>query len=435
MKKSFCDQTNAKRMYDELVELSRFGAKEGQKYGMRTAGSEGDRESGIFISDKFKEAGWKVEWEPFDSITFEEYGSCFEMGGETFDARAFFYSRPTEEGGLEREVIFMNAAAPEEYVGVNAAGKILCFYRDEKELKENFWDELHYAWDKGVAGVVMINFAEHIFVPTMETGYLDPEKRLLTYTEGVFPAMVVSNSSGKRIKELFDSGVKTGKMIIDAHLGTGRRPVNVRAIKEGTDLKQEKILIYGHRDTVGTPGSADNGTGQVAMTELARILKNETFRRTVEIVSLSQEEELACLGSKAYLEAHAEDIPNIKAAFELDMVAGTGLMVMTGGHFRDIEIHYPQYLIDYCVERADEIGYYLGTDWGGLGTPDSARFHVAGIPTLWFWANGDDRWFHSNEDVPERLDINTFKAMPDIMAYIISELANADDVDAVIGKK
>ena len=433
MKKLFADKIHAGELYKQLIELSKFGAKPGETYGSRAAGSTGDLESAEWMAKHFEKAGLKVHKEPFRSIVFHERKSHLEVGRQDFPARAFFYSNTTAQEGLEAEVVQLNYGETGDYEGIDVKGKIVVIKRDDKEIKENFWDEMLIALENQVAGLIMVDYSDNIFIPTFETGYFDPDKRLRTYDEDIFPAMVIGKSAGETLSDLINSGVKIVKMFIDAYFGPGE-PVNVHGVWEGSDpaLKNETILIYGHRDTVGNPGSADNGTGQVCLLALARALKDEKMKRTVEFISLDHEEQLACLGSKFYIEQHSDELQNIKAAFELDMPLGTGMMVITGGDFRETQIHYPPELVDYSVRSADELGYFMDKGWAGLGTPDSGRMLKAGIPTVWFWAHMVEDFMHTGEDVPEKIDVNSMKPFTEVMASMIYELANCEDISKTV---
>lgn len=65
--------------------------------------------------------------------------------------------------------------------------------------------------------------------------------------------------------------------------------VNIVAGKEGE--LSDAVLVLAHHDTVpGTGGADDNGTGIVGLLELARLLGEARFRRTVLLVAVDHEE-------------------------------------------------------------------------------------------------------------------------------------------------
>jgi Zn-dependent M28 family amino/carboxypeptidase len=71
--------------------------------------------------------------------------------------------------------------------------------------------------------------------------------------------------------------------------------VNVVAVKEGT--VSDAVVVLAHHDTVpGTGGADDNGSGVVALMELARLLGPVRTRRTVVLAAVDHEE-LGFLGA------------------------------------------------------------------------------------------------------------------------------------------
>src|SRR6185503_3075858 len=84
--------------------------------------------------------------------------------------------------------------------------------------------------------------------------------------------------------------------------------VNLIAELPGED--REAIVIVAHHDTVnGSPGADDNGSGVVALLELARLLAGRRFRQTVVLAS-PDFEEIGLLGS-------AELVPWLTARYSL----------------------------------------------------------------------------------------------------------------------
>ena len=83
---------------------------------------------------------------------------------------------------------------------------------------------------------------------------------------------------------------------------------NVAGLLPGTDpaLRDETILVTSHYDHLGSqggktyPGANDNGSGTVAMVEVARLLAGTRLARSVLFVSFGSEEQLM-LGSYHYV--------------------------------------------------------------------------------------------------------------------------------------
>ena len=82
--------------------------------------------------------------------------------------------------------------------------------------------------------------------------------------------------------------------------------VNVVAVKEGAT--RDALVVVAHHDTVpGTGGADDNGSGVVALMELARLLGPLQFRRSVVLAAVDHEE-LGLLGSRQLVRDLSADL-------------------------------------------------------------------------------------------------------------------------------
>ena len=95
---------------------------------------------------------------------------------------------------------------------------------------------------------------------------------------------------------------------------------NVVADIPGTERPDEYVIVGAHIDSTprGT-GAADNATGVAAVMEAARLLMEAGAMpsRTIRFI-LFAGEEVGLVGSRGYLEAHAELVPKIAAMYNMD---------------------------------------------------------------------------------------------------------------------
>jgi aminopeptidase YwaD len=413
-------QSKAGRMFGDIKHLAGLGN--------RFAGSEVEYMAGNLVSDTFKESGIQVIEEEFPIKTFNEEYSFIKVNGEVeIPSRAMFFSESTCDEGLKGELVYVNKGLEEDYKGKSVRGKIVVFNRDNETMKDQFWPEICSAAKHGAIGAILINFDPWTFITTLETGYFESERRFLPINPEPIPAVVIDCIQGDKLLKIMEGGPASGTLVVKTENKDGHS-VNIRGIKKGNKTPDERIIIYGHRDSAGTPGANDNGSGTSIIMELARILKDKELNRTIEFISLGAEEQLGSAGSDAYIKKHKDDLGNIKAGIEIDMVAvGSQLWVMKGGNWPGRQIHFPEKLCNYVVDVAEEMGYYLEQDYCVLGTPDSGRFTEAGVPTTWIWGPGD-KYYHSPEDKPERVDPNKLKVLADILATVICRLANAEKI-------
>ena len=88
----------------------------------------------------------------------------------------------------------------------------------------------------------------------------------------------------------------------DVSRSTFDRGVNVAAAREGAD--PTALVVVAHLDTVaGSGGADDNGSGVVALLELARLLAPITFERSIILAAVDLEETGDFAGSEALIDA------------------------------------------------------------------------------------------------------------------------------------
>jgi aminopeptidase YwaD len=87
----------------------------------------------------------------------------------------------------------------------------------------------------------------------------------------------------------------------------------------GTDRQDEILYVGAHHDTqAASPGADDNGTGVIALLELARLLRDRPRRRTIRLVSFGAEEQLS-VGSAEYVRRHRIEVSaRGRAMYNLD---------------------------------------------------------------------------------------------------------------------
>ncbi len=120
----------------------------------------------------------------------------------------------------------------------------------------------------------------------------------------------------------FDPSVELGRKRSGSVRGA-RTVHNVVAELRGSERPDEFVIVGAHLDSWDfAHGAADNAAGCGAVMEAARLLvaAGVTPKRTIRFVLWTGEEQ-GLLGSKAYVKAHANDLPTTSAVLVMD--AGT----------------------------------------------------------------------------------------------------------------
>jgi hypothetical protein len=101
---------------------------------------------------------------------------------------------------------------------------------------------------------------------------------------------------------------------------------NVLAKIEGTDEKEEIILLSAHLDHLGVkngktyPGADDDASGTVAVMELARALAKEPRPRRTIVFALWGSEEKGLVGVRYFLKHPTFNLQNVVANVEFEMI-------------------------------------------------------------------------------------------------------------------
>jgi carboxypeptidase Q len=261
-----------------------------------------------------------------------------------------------------------------------------------------------------------------------------PDRMLYTSAAGLYPraplpVLSVAKEDDLFLRRLLFKGeVKIGLDIQNSFDEHPAKERNVIADLPGSN-PEEVVLVGAHFDSWDpAQGADDNGSGVAAVLEAARILKSLGVkpRATIRFAFFSGEEQ-ACLGSRAYVEAHKEQMDHLWAALIMD----NGALQPTGFslHGRD-DLEAP---LKQRLAGLNGIGAGSIVSGGDLYSDDET-FVVAGIPAL------------SLEVVPSDYDnrhhtiIDTFdKIDPRALALDTAALALASyfiaDADRALGRR
>ena len=131
---------------------------------------------------------------------------------------------------------------------------------------------------------------------------------------------------------------------------------NVIAIQLGTEFPDEYIVCGCHYDSFayqspqGEPGADDNATGTAGIMEIARILKNYPFKRSIIYCSFAAEE-CGLDGSSRYAQQCAQQGMDILGYFNIDMSG-----YLQSGSPMHIDLIHPTFaapLANYYINVAD----------------------------------------------------------------------------------
>ncbi|MBS4056151.1 MAG: M28 family peptidase [Bacteroidales bacterium] len=191
--------------------------------------------------------------------------------------------------------------------------------------------------------------------------------------------------------------------IMNFSMPGGNASDNVIATMQGTVYPDEYVICGSHYDSYSNsglaPGADDNASGTAAVIELARILSQYTFDRTIVFCTFSGEE-YGLYGSEAYASRCADQNMDIQGYFNLDMIG-----YLQDGSPIHTDLIYPPsaqeladfytdvcatYLPDFLVETGVLIG----------GDSDHTSFNNNGFMGIFPFEDGENYspYIHTSND-------------------------------------
>ena len=220
---------------------------------------------------------------------------------------------------------------------------------------------------------------------------------------------------------------------------------NVLAFIEGSDLKEEIVVITAHYDHLGMHenivfnGADDDGSGTAATMEIAEafmIAKKEGNgpRRSILIMTVSGEEK-GLLGSKYYTDNPIYPLENTVANLNIDMIGRVddwhengNYVYLIGSDMLSMDLHnlseevnkkYIGINLDYRFNSEDDPNQYYYRS-------DHYNFAKNNIPVI-FYFNGVHEDYHKPSDTIEKLDFDKINTITKLIFLTAWEIANRDD--------
>jgi Zn-dependent M28 family amino/carboxypeptidase len=250
-------------------------------------------------------------------------------------------------------------------------------------------------------------------------------------------------------KALEQSGFK---LLYQQYTAEGKTVENIEAEISGTSTPYEIIVIGAHYDSVpACPGANDNASGVAALLEIARILKDNRFAKTLRFVAFTNEEppyfQTKHMGSRVYAARSRQRGEKIAAMVSLETI----------GSYSDEKGSqtYPPPFSFYYPETGNFIGFVsnLGSRMLMFDMITSFRKKTA-MPSVgiaappwvpgvgwsdhWaFWKEGYDAvmitdtapfryaFYHTPQDTWEKLDYDRMARVVSGVVQVVAEMADA----------
>lgn len=221
---------------------------------------------------------------------------------------------------------------------------------------------------------------------------------------------------------------------------------NVLAYIEGSDKKDEHVIITAHYDHIGVEGGVvyngadDDGSGTVALMEIAEALalaKAEGYgpRRSILIMPVSGEEK-GLLGSRFYSDHPVLPLEKAVANLNIDMIGrtdsahaeGPPYVYVIGSDRLSSDLH----AVNEAANK-DNVGIELDYAFNAADDPnrfyyrsDHYNFARKGIPCIFYFSGVHEDYHQPGDDV-EKIRFDLLERRTRLVFHTAWELANRED--------
>lgn len=398
--------------------------------GHRLTGSENGKKAEEYTYNKFKEYGFDVQYQEFETKAWSRGTINVTIDGDS--VKAVTLGHAPVQADVTGELVDMGNGLEADYTAKPGAAKdkIALIYIGILEGSPKEAHNLHrsektaIAIKNGAKGVIIFNQVDKGVLLTgtaSVTGELIP-----------IPAVCIAKEKGFELKEKLKAGKKVEARIAMTNNSDPIKARNVIATLKGSELPDEKIIIGGHLDSWDlATGAIDNGIGSFAILDIARAFKASklTPKRTIQFVMFMGEEQ-GLLGSSHMVDEAVKDgsIENIKYMFNIDM-GGNPIGVNAGGKVNDTTFFKS---IGTDIIAIDTIYKNKFSNRSGLHS-DHQPFMLEGVPILSITSNLDRSiygCYHSDCDDFNLVNETHIRNTARFGTMILYALANAEKLPA-----
>ncbi len=279
----------------------------------RSVGTEGNRAATRYFDNVTSSLGWTTVAQEFEALDWIDGGANLYRGEDSFQVFVSPYSL-----GCEIEGQLIAVSSIEELEQTEMSAKILCLYGDiakEQLMPKNF---------------VFYNPQEHQrIISRLENGnpkaILCATGRNASLAGGVYPFPLIEDGDFN-IPSVYMTEEEGKRLLVYTGKHLSLKSVSERLPGKGYNViarigrpSGKRIVITAHIDAKkGSPGALDNASGAVVLLLLARLLKDYTGNRLIELVAFNGEDYYAVPGQMLYLQANQDRFQEILLNINID---------------------------------------------------------------------------------------------------------------------
>lgn len=437
----------------------------------RETGKRGQKMAAAFISAHFEELGLVPPvnggyYQPVELFTMAQPSVKLKsQAGELKEFEDFsYYGSGQTEGVKEYTLVFAGKGSDEEIATLDVKDKAVAIFLDANaSLRRN--PAVTKLREKGAVIIVAITDAQTEFtdLTSMIRNFTGGQISLTNKPgaslgsllagpaacEKLFPKM----NAEKLKKAIADKKVaKVKPTTLSVSITQNFKPLkstNVLGFLEGSDKKDEIVVITSHYDHIGmlpagegdriNNGADDDGSGTVAVLQLAKAFvqakkEGKGPRRSILFMTVTGEEK-GLLGSDYYTQHPVYPLANTVVNLNIDMIGrkdpqhkdSAPYVYMIGSDRLSKELHtlsesvnntYTKLIFDYTynAESHPDRIYYRSDHW---------NFAKNNIPII-FYFDGINDDYHKPSDEVEKIEFDLLKQRAELVFYTAWEIANRE---------
>jgi aminopeptidase YwaD len=393
-------------------------------FGSRFGGTEGERRAAEFFRATMEAYGLQdVRLEPVEYIGWIRGETCLEIVDpvhRALDCISLPHSPPAE---LQGAILDMKDGAPKNFErrAAEIPGKVVMTSSVVKPGGAKRWIHRQEKYGRSLmAGAIGFVFVNHYPGYGPATGGVGHDG------EGLIPAVSISKEDGAYLQRLIK---RHGEVTIRLTSTDHSEPMtswNIVGDLPGQRHPDQVVMLGCHYDGHDiAQGAGDPASGAVAVLEAARVLARYAphLPRTVRF-ALWGIEEIGLLGSTAYVQAHVDELSDIRFYLNMDS-AGTPT------NNRDIVLNEWPELEALFGSWGEEMAHDYAIGQSVTAFSDHYPFFVTGVPTGGMQSAEQSltgRGFgHTRHDTVDKVDLRSLREASTLAARLALRIASEEN--------
>ena len=400
-------------------------------FGSRFGGTEGERQAAEFFKAKLEEYGLgNVHLEPIEYFGWTRGEASLEIVSpiqKAIPCISLPYSPPTD---LEGVILDMGDGAPKDFDqrAGEIQGKIVMITSVVSPKGSRRWIHRSEKYGRslmaGATGFIYVNHYAGYGPVTGGIGRaLSSSAHHNDNREGPIPGISICKEDGAFIQRLMK---RAGEVSI--HLTTTDRcqPMtswNVIGDLPGQQYPDQIVMLGCHYDGHDiSQGAADPASGAVSVLEAARVLAKYAPHLPCTVrFALWGIEEIGLVGSREYVQAHADELSNIRFYLNVDSAGAKS-------NARDIVLNEWPDLQPYFERWSEEMALVFAVGQSVAVHSDHFPFFMAGVPTGGIESAGmslSGRGYgHTQWDTVDKVDLTGLREASTLSARLALRMAS-----------